>query len=112
MDACELAWRLNGARTRHDGARAEASFDEALEALKIQRAAAAELMPYFHQRMPQAVHHTGDGARPLVMIFDGPQGGAAAALRDAMSVHEVEPNQRVIDASAEQSYDGGSDGQA
>ncbi len=55
MDTCELAARLGC---------------EPAEAIKHQLRAAGELLPYFHQRMPLAVEHTGEGARPVIVISD------------------------------------------
>jgi len=87
-DPRDLAARLAG---RKSGADVE--FGEALEALKVQRAAAGELMPYFHQKMPIAVQHSGDGAaRPLIIIGDGPRGGDGRG-GSAMSIYDVEENQ-------------------
>jgi hypothetical protein len=45
-------------------------FEAALEVLKIQRAAAAELLPYFHQRLPAQVYVKADGPRQLIVIGD------------------------------------------
>ncbi len=91
MDTRALAAALKGA-----GEAAPVTFDQALEALKLQRAAAGELMPYFHQRMPQQVEHTGDAARPLIMIMGGAAGAAAPAASDgAMSIFDRLQNQSV-----------------
>lgn len=108
LDPRELAWQLAGKPMLVGEKRKEPEFGEALEALKVQRAAAAELLPYFHQKMPLTVHHPGDNARPLVMIFDGPQGGGGAAQVGAMSVHEAVANQIVSASEPKQSYDEGS----
>lgn len=63
---------------------------DVVEVLKVQRSAAVDLMPYFHQRMPQQVEHVGDGARPLIIISDGPRGGEARQAGAAfMSVHDA-----------------------
>lgn len=64
------------------------------DALKLQITAAKELMPYFHQKMPIAVEHTGDGARPLIIIRDGEVTRIGATIdARAMSVHEVQQDQ-------------------
>jgi hypothetical protein len=85
---------------------------KAIEALEVQRKAAAECMPYFHQRMPQAVHHTGDGARPLIIIADGPRGGAMVANgAEAMSVHDLMEYQEVSASQSDWSDESGSDDQ-
>jgi hypothetical protein len=102
-DPRELAARLAGVKDVR-----LMTFDQALEVLKLQRNAADALMPYFHQKMPIAVHHQGDGAaRPLIIIGDGPRGGGA---RDgsAMSIYDVEDFQRVGDGGAEGSHGNGS----
>lgn len=61
-------------------------------ALDLQIKAATALLPYFHQKMPIAVQHSGDGQRPLIIINDGPAGGAVRAVKasETMSVHDVE----------------------
>lgn len=66
----------------------------ALDALKVQVQAARELMPYWHQKMPIAVQHSGEAHRPVIIINDGPHGGLAgmrgeSAGAGAMSAHEV-----------------------
>jgi hypothetical protein len=101
-DPRELAAKLAGKDVRL------VTFDEALEVLKLQRNSADALMPYFHQKMPIAVHHQGDGAaRPLIIIGDGPRGGAG---RDgsAMSIYDSVDYQQVSDGSAHGSHDDGS----
>lgn len=90
MDARDLAAALAGVEAKH------VTFKQASAVLKIQRSAAADLMPYFHQRKPQQVEHVGEGARPLIIIADGPRGGGAAGGDDqAMSVHDLQPDQWV-----------------
>ena len=66
-----------------------------IELVKLRVRAAEALMPYFHQRMPLAVEHSGDGRRPVIIINDGGFGGLARRAFDgaAMSAHEVEQDQ-------------------
>jgi hypothetical protein len=67
------------------------TFDQALEAAKLQNRAAEALLPYFHQKMPIAVQHSGDGQRPLIIINDGPTAAPAAPGRGvAMSIHDAQ----------------------
>ncbi len=55
-------------------------------------------MPYFHQKMPIAVQHSGDGAsRPLIIIADGPR--AVGGAGSAMSIYDVEENQAIAAGS-------------
>ncbi len=70
---------------------------EPIDALKVQVAAARELMPYFHQRLPQQVEHVGEGARPLIIITDGSGSAAVSGVGDGdvMSVHDIVINQQV-----------------
>jgi hypothetical protein len=101
MDARVLAAKLAG----HEDA-SRVSFGDALDVLDLQRRAAGELLPYFHKRLPQAVEHVGEGARPLIMIVDGPAGGGSAAgSSDAMSVFDLVEYQEVSDTSADRSHD-------
>lgn len=96
MDLPALATELNLA----EGGR--------FEALKLQIAAAKELMPYFHQRMPLAVERIGDNHRPLFIINDGPA-GLGARLADAverMSAHEIVDFQEVSEVPPASSHDG------
>lgn len=85
MDVIELAKALRGGA---DGL--QPSFDQAQAALALQVRAASELMPYFHQKMPIAVQHSGETARPLIVIA-----GGAATIQErqagdgALSVHSL-----------------------
>lgn len=45
-------------------------FDEAMEALKVQRSAAEGLMPYFHQKLPLQIEAKGDAPRTLIVMGD------------------------------------------
>lgn len=104
MDTRALAARLAGYKDER-----RVTFDEAMEVLNLQRRAAGELMPYFHKRLPQAVEVTGDGARPLIMIMDGPAGIASAADGpETMSAFDVVEYQEVSAKPADQSHDDGS----
>lgn len=53
--------------------------DLTTEAARLQVRAAESALPYLHRKMPLDVHHSGDGARPLMVFLD--QGGGAAAPR-------------------------------
>lgn len=78
------------------------------EAIKAQVKAAAELMPYFHQKAPVAVHHTGEASRPLIVVMDGPGGARSIGGADgAMSIHDV-INQQVIETGGARSHGAGS----
>lgn len=99
IDARALAAALAG----HDKPE-RVEFGQALEALKVQRAAAAELLPYFHQRLPQAVHHTGDQGRPVIMIVDGAAGARLAKADGAMSIYDAEEFQQVSADDAASSH--------
>ena len=71
-DPRRLAVQLLGHDADSPAARAVSlKLEDVLEVVKLQKGAAAELMPYFHSRMPLAVHHTGDAPRPLVIINEG-----------------------------------------
>lgn len=87
------------------------TFDQAIEALKLQRSAAAELLPYFHQRMPQAVHHTGDNGRPVIMIVDAATAARGVRADGAMSAFEIEEIQALTDAAAPPSHGDASHGE-
>lgn len=101
MDARVLAAKLAG----HEDA-SRVSFGDALDVLDLQRRAAGELLPYFHKRLPQAVEHVGEGARPLIMIVDGPAGGGAASGNpDAMSIYDTVEYQEVNPDPADKSHD-------
>lgn len=106
MDARALAAALAG----HNNP-ALVTFDQAIEALKLQRAAAAELLPYFHQRMPQAVHHTGDNGRPVIMIVDAATAARGASRDGAMSAFDLEEIQGVSDDPAGSSHGDASHGE-
>lgn len=89
MDTRALAAALRGpVPPREDGEVPPVGFGEALAALELQRKAASDLMPYFHQRMPQQVEHRGEGARPLIIIHDAPAGGAVRPSGGVMSVYD------------------------
>ena len=106
MDARALAAALAG-----HGKPDLVTFDQAIEALKLQRAAAAELMPYFHQRMPQAVHHTGDNGRPLIMIVDAATAARGASRDGAMSAYDLEEIQALGDDAPRPSHGEASHGE-
>ena len=105
MDVRALAAALAG-----HGDPGRVTFDQAIEALKLQRAAAAELLPYFHQRMPQAVHHTGDNGRPVIMIVDAATAARGARGDGAMSAYEIEEIQGLTDGDAKPSHGDASHG--
>lgn len=73
-----------------------ATFDQVSSALDVQVRAARELMPYFHQKMPIAVQHSGNEGRPVIVINDH-SGGASRRVVDgvarAMSIHDVEESE-------------------
>jgi hypothetical protein len=80
---------------------------ETVDALKIQAAAARDLLPYWHRKRPIEVEHTGDGARPLIIMMDDKR--AIAAKGDgAMSIYDGEENQSLISQLAGGSHDDGS----
>jgi hypothetical protein len=82
---------------------------EPIEALKLQRQAAADLMPYFHTRMPQAVEFKAPEARPLVVISMGAATADVRAAEDGTFSLNVQPNQQLtVEATVEpaaQSHD-------
>ncbi|MCO5091985.1 hypothetical protein [Bosea sp. (in: a-proteobacteria)] len=94
MDVRELVRDLGGAEQV-----------DVAKVLAIQKQAADSLMPYFHQRMPIAVEHHGDRARPLIIIRDGEGPGARARVveGEAMSVHDVQ-NQALSEVEADASH--------
>lgn len=106
MDARELAREL----TREEKVgEAVVRVADVRDAVDLQIKAAKELMPYFHQRMPIAVEHHGDRARPLIIIRDGDGPGARARVveGEAMSIHdaqEVEQDQGFSDGEADASH--------
>lgn len=80
---------------------------EYLDALKVQAAAARDLLPYWHRKRPIEVEHTGDGARPLIIMMDDRR--AIAAKGDgALSIYDNEENQSLISKLSGGSHDGGS----
>jgi hypothetical protein len=81
---------------------------EALDALKVQRDAAAALAPYIHQRMPQAVQ-IDERKVGLLMIGDLRQDVTALGGLP-IAPDENEENQGVIDGEARQSDGDKSDG--
>jgi hypothetical protein len=101
MDTRALAAKLAG---HADTSRV--SFNDALDVLDLQRRAAGELLPYFHKRLPQAVELTGDGARPLIMIMDGPTGITSAVDgSETMSAFDLVEYQEVSATPADKSHD-------
>jgi hypothetical protein len=81
---------------------------EALDALKVQRDAAAALAPYIHQRMPQAVHI--DERRVGVLVLGDFRQDVTALGGLPIALDESEENQGVIDGQAQQSDGEKSDG--
>ncbi len=79
------------------------------QALQLQIRAAEALLPYFHQKMPIAVQHSGDGQRPLIIINDGPAAAPVVPGRGvAMSIHDaqdIEQDQRVSGDAPAPSHD-------
>ena len=92
MDVRELARELSEPMKVGDITVLATSLGDALE---LQVKAAKELMPYFHQKMPIAIQHQGDGARPLIIIRDGEGPGARARVveGETMSVHDADMQQ-------------------
>jgi hypothetical protein len=92
MDARDLARELSEPMKVGDVTVLATSLGAAVE---LQVKAAKELMPYFHQKMPIAVEHTGDGARPLIIIRDGETVRIQQTVDGrAMSIHDVEEVQQ------------------
>jgi hypothetical protein len=91
-----------------DGKVTLATFDQAHEAAKLQVRAAEAALPYWHQKTPVAVHHSGDSQRPVIIIHDM-TGAAAKAAQDsgAMSVHDVVEYQEVSSDAPQSSDDEG-----
>jgi len=81
---------------------------EKLDAVKIQKDAAAALAPYVHQRQPQAVEV--NQREVGVLILGEFSGDASGVTGLALAPDESEENQGVIDAQAEQSDGDKSDG--
>jgi hypothetical protein len=79
----------------------------AVDALRIQVQAAKELMPYVHRKRPIEVEHTGDGARPLIILADDLRRVASRA-NGALSIYDGEDNQSLISRVANGSHDDGS----
>jgi hypothetical protein len=86
-DTRELAAELKGC------ARELVTFEEAEAVAKLQKGAAAELMPYFEQRMPQQVEQVGDAARPLILIMQANQGVNARVIEGSHGEGSHEPDQ-------------------
>lgn len=108
MDVRELAGQL-----RPDGKARDVTFEQAVEALRLQVRGAEALLPYFHQKMPIAVEHSGESQRPVIIINDH-HGAARTALQGrqgdaAMSVHEPVEYQRVSDGETVASHETASD---
>lgn len=77
------------------------TFDQALELLKVQMAAARDLAPYVHQKMPQAIEAGEGGLIQLVLNTGGAFAQAGAqAVPQAIKILNSEPeeNQLVTDA--------------
>jgi hypothetical protein len=70
-----------------------ATFDQAHEALKLQVRAAEAIMPFFHQKKPIAVEHSGDGQRPVIIINDSGIRTEARALAAGVTMSAHEPQQ-------------------
>lgn len=81
---------------------------DAVEALKVQRQAASELMPYFHSKTPVQIDHQGDGVRPLIMIMPGEWGTRITTNGEAMSIHDVVENQPLSEPAPDRSHESGS----
>jgi len=81
---------------------------EKLDAVKIQKDAAAALAPYVHQRQPQAIEVSEKSVGVLVI---GELSGDASGLAGLpLAGDEGEQNQGFIDGAAEKSDGGKSDG--
>lgn len=106
MDTRMLAAKLAG-----HGDVKRVTTDHAFAALDQQRKAAAEAIPYLHQRTPMQVEHSGEaGARPLIMIVEGGSTVRAGTADDgAMSAFDL-ADFRQISAEPMPAADGRSHG--
>jgi hypothetical protein len=104
MDVRELAGAL-----RSDGDARSVTFDQAHEVAKLQIRAAEALMPYFHQKMPVAVEHRGDGQRPVIIINDHGPTARSASHATGLSVHDAEIVEQSAPVTAASDGDGASD---
>jgi len=118
MDVRALAGELSEPRKADDDKGVEVMTVNRGAALQLQLRAAEALMPYFHQKMPIAVEHGGQVARPLIIIRDGDGPGRARVVEgEAMSIHdaqEVEQDQGLSGREADgshgsRSFDGAND---
>jgi hypothetical protein len=68
-----------------------------IEAADLVRKAAVDMLPYWHQALPKevAVHHTG--ARPMIVIADGPFGKGEQVQGDSAKVIEGSHGERSHD---------------
>lgn len=98
-DTRELAAALKGMPV------ASVGFDDAVEVLKLQRTAAAELLPYFHQRQPQQVEVKGDAPRALIIINDGGAAVGRSGMGGAMSAFDIVEDQGVSPLAGDRSHD-------
>lgn len=109
MDARDLARELSEPKKLGD---AIVEVTSVAAALDLQIKAAKELLPYFHQKMPLAIQHSGDGLRPVIVIHDGPQPVPGRIVEgEAMSVHD-EQFQGLSEGAAEYSHGDHSHGSA
>lgn len=108
MDVRALAGELSEPRKADDDSGREVMTVNRGAALQLQLRAAEALMPYFHQKMPIAVDHGGQVARPLIIIRDlAAPGGVRVIEGEAMSIHdaqEVQQDQGLSDGEAEASH--------
>jgi hypothetical protein len=65
-------------------------------------------MPYFHQKMPIAISHQGDGARPLIIIRDGEGPGARARGVEGTTLSEGRGTTRPLELFGAPDLDAGS----
>jgi hypothetical protein len=101
MDARDLARQLSEPKKI---GKAIVEVTSVAAALDLQVKAAKELLPYFHQKMPLAIQHSGEGLRPVIVIHDGPQPLPGRIVEgEAMSVHD-EQYQGLSEGAAEHSH--------
>lgn len=101
-DPAEFLAALVTADTRELAAKL--GIEDRAEVLKIQRSAAVDLMPYFHQRQGPTEAPREPQARPLVMILEAGAGSALRAGDLAMSINDVEQYQGHSDIDANASH--------
>lgn len=84
-----------------------------LEAAEFWRKCAGELLPYVHQRKPQALQVEGASAGMLMIVDlrDGGQGGGQAVASEFGLGMRIEQNQGVSEDEAEKSHEGPSHGE-